>query len=81
MRTVPVQQAVFPGQIFVQHEVFAKQPDGLGRAVAQFRHGGDRLPVAAQQGAHRLVRSHLGQKSVASVAEHGFRFFPAVDRR
>ena len=70
MRTVPVQQAVLSGKILVQHKVLAKQTHRLGRRVIQFGDRGDRLPVAAQQIAHRRAGADLGQSTVAFLAQH-----------
>jgi hypothetical protein len=70
MRAAALQEAVVGGQVLVEHEVFAEQPDRLGGGIIQFGDGRDRVPVAAQQRAHPGARADLGEQTVTCLAQH-----------
>ena len=70
VRTMAVDQAVTAGPIAVEHEVLAQEPHRLDRMVVKLAGAADRLPVAAQQFAHRGAGSDPGQHVVACSGEH-----------
>ena len=59
------------GPVAVEDEVLAEQPDGFRGAVVEFGGGGDRVPVAAHQLAHRRSGADLRQLLVLLYAQHG----------
>ena len=72
VRTVAVDQAVPAAAVAVEHEVLAHQADGLDRVGIELAGAGDRLPVAAQQFAHRRAGSDAGEHFVAGGGEQAF---------
>jgi nitrite reductase/ring-hydroxylating ferredoxin subunit len=71
MRAVAIEQAVAAAGIAVEHEVFTEQAHRQRGALVQLGHGGDRLPVAAHQLAHRRAAADAGQGLVVLGAQHG----------
>ena len=67
---MPVDQAEGAAQILVEHEVLAHQADRLDRVFLKLARAADRLPVAAQQIAHRRAGADAGEQVVAGGGEH-----------
>ena len=59
-----------PLEVLVEHEVLAHQADRLDRVVLELAGAADRLPVAAQQIAHRRAGADAGEQFVAGCGEH-----------
>ncbi len=68
MRTLLGNQAAAAFAIPEQHQVLAKQADTHRPAILQFRHGRDRLPVAAQKVAHRRAGADLCEQIIELAA-------------
>src|SRR2546427_2158332 len=58
-----------PREVFVEHEVLAHDAHGLDGVLVEFAHRGDRMPVAAQELAHRRARADLRQRSEEHTSE------------
>ena len=71
MRAVAIEQAVAAARVPVEHEILAEQPHRQRRALVELGDGGDRLPVAAHQLAHRRAAADAGQGLVVLGAQHG----------
>ena len=71
VRAMPVDQAERAAQVLVEDEVLADQPDRLDRVLLKLAGAADRLPVAAQQLAHRRAGADAGEHFVAGCGEHG----------
>ncbi len=71
MRAVAIEQAVGAARVLVEHQVLAEEADGQRRALVELGDGGDRLPVAAHQLAHRRAAADAGQGLVVLGAQHG----------
>src|SRR2546427_12430623 len=65
-----------PREVFVEHEVLAHDAHGLDGVLVEFAHRGDRMPVAAQELAHRRARADLRQRAVFFRAQHHSTFAP-----
>jgi hypothetical protein len=70
MRTVAVDQAVMAAAISVENEVLAHQANGLDGIAVKLAGAPDRLPIAAQQRAHRGAGPDAGEHVIASDGEH-----------
>ena len=73
---MPRDQAVRPREVLVEHEVLSHDAHGLDRVLVEFAHRGDRMPVAAQELAHRRARADLGQRAGLFRAQHHSTFAP-----
>ena len=71
MRAQPRDEPERPRPVAVEDEVFAEQAHGLRRPVVELSGGGDGVPVAAHQLAHRRAGADLRERSVVLDAEHG----------
>src|SRR2546427_6606298 len=65
-----------PREVLVEHEVLSHDAHGLDRVLVEFAHRGDRMPVAAQELAHRRARADLRQRAVLFRAQHHSTFRP-----
>ena len=70
MRAVAVDQAVMAAAVAVENEVFAQQANGLDGVAVKLAGAADRLPIAAQQRAHRGAGPDTGEHFIASGGEH-----------
>ena len=70
MRALFLDQAAAALTVAKQHQVLAEQAHAHRPAVRQFRGGGDRLPVAAEQIAGRGSRANPGQQVVLFGRQH-----------
>jgi hypothetical protein len=70
MRTQLGDQAEFSAAIAEEHEVFAEETDAFGPRRLQVFRRGDRVPIAAQQRAHRRSRADAGQAFVLFSRDH-----------
>ena len=59
MGAAGVDQAISAGPILVEDQELAEQPHPLCRLLLELGDGGDRLPVASQQLAHRRAGPDL----------------------
>src|SRR6266850_3389946 len=75
MGAVSVDQAEPSLCVFEQHEFFAQNPDELGGMARQFRSRGDRVPVAAQEVAHRCSCSNFRQPVIVLLTQHVISYF------
>jgi hypothetical protein len=64
---MPVDQAEGAAQILVEHEVLAHQADRLDRVFLKLASPADRLPVAAQEIAHRRAGADAGGRSLRAA--------------
>ncbi|MGY4484544.1 hypothetical protein ACVWWR_003735 [Bradyrhizobium sp. LM3.2] len=72
MRAVAIDQAVAPGLVAEQHQVFAEQLDGADRAIAvELVHQCRWLPIAPHQLSARVLRTGAGDQVVLLLAHHG----------
>src|SRR4051812_35345366 len=79
MRAVPIDQAVTPGLVAEQHQVFAEQSDGADRAIAvELVHQRRRLPVASHQLPAGILGTGAGDQVVLLLAHHGSRILCGV---
>ena len=69
MRTVAVDQAIAAAAIAVDDEVLAHEAHRLDRIGVEFAGACDRVPVAAQQLAHRRAGPDAGEHLVAGGGE------------
>ncbi len=67
VRAVPVDEAVGAGAIPVEREILAEQAHRLHRVVLELSDRGDRMPVTAQQLAHRRAGADLRQGAVGGL--------------
>ncbi len=75
---MPVDEAVTAAAIAVEDEILAHQADRLDWIGVEFAGARDRLPIAAQQFAHRRAGSDPGEHVVASGGEQAFLLDGAV---
>jgi hypothetical protein len=62
----------------VEHEILAQDSHGLGRLLVQLGRGGNRQPIAPQQGAHPRARRYFDQCPVLPNAQHVCLLRPAL---
>jgi hypothetical protein len=65
---MPVDKAPAPGEILVEHAVFAEEPHRLRARPLELAGAGDRPPITAQQIAHRRPGAGLCQPLPAAAA-------------
>ena len=70
VRAVAPDEPERPIQILVEHEIFAEQTDRLDRDRIELARAADRLPVAAEQVAHRRPGSDLREQPVLIFGQH-----------
>src|SRR5882762_10900042 len=75
MPTMPIDEAVFAAEVLVENEILAHEPHRQRPGLLELASAGDWPPIAAQQIAHRRIRTGLG-KSIPTVA----RFWAAMFR-
>ena len=63
-------ESVFAARGFEERQVLAEDADLLHGFLLEIRDGSDRLPVAAQQLAHRFVGTNESQAVVLFLADH-----------
>src|SRR5439155_82344 len=71
VRAVTVEQAVAAARVPVENEVLAHETHGQRRMLVELRDGGDGLPVAAHQLAHRRAAADAREPLVLLRAQHG----------
>src|SRR5438034_482328 len=71
VRAVAVEQAVAAARVPVENEVLAHEAHGQRRMLVELRDGGDGLPVAAHQLAHRRAAADAREPLVPLRAQHG----------
>src|SRR5262249_14815266 len=56
--------------IAIENEILAEEADGQGIALFHLRHRGDRMPIAAQELAHRRAGTDTRQPLVLFLGQH-----------
>ena len=69
--TVAVEQAIAAARVLVEHEILAHEAHGQRGLFVELSDGGDGLPVAPQELAHRRAGPDARQRLVLGGAEHG----------